>query len=202
MRLDADYTREFLARVDSRLDTLEHNRNRIIKGWDRVAEIKALSGQVYKDQSNSIWYQMDAGGAIYHFGRNPRFPKIESFWQSKKRGQKDTPVFKLVSPDGTGGSSETILRNVFYQSDVVVQVNKFINVGYLIVTDYWLQGSYNFSETIDAGFSSHNMRDILPHEKYPYPNVYINPSDRFSPLSARVFPEKMIGEGNLLAKQI
>ena len=52
-----------------------------------------------------------AGAAIYHFGHHPRSPMIEAIWQDRVRGQNDTPVFKLINPDNTGGSNEVILGN-------------------------------------------------------------------------------------------
>jgi hypothetical protein len=78
---------------------------------DSVGTKSALSGEVYKDESRRMWYQMSAGSTIYHFGQHPRSAMIEAIWQDKIRGQNDTPVFKLINPDNTGGSNEVILGN-------------------------------------------------------------------------------------------
>src|SRR5260221_4684375 len=72
---------------------------------DSIAIRRALAGQVYLDDQNRPWYQMAAGATIYHYGREPFVPTLEAIWVTIK-GQGRTPVFKLISPDGTGGSFE------------------------------------------------------------------------------------------------
>ena len=62
---------------------------------------------MYKDESNHTWFQMSSGATIYHWGRDPVVPAVEALWQLGK--QAVVPIFKLVSPDQTGGSSETII---------------------------------------------------------------------------------------------
>jgi hypothetical protein len=78
---------------------------------DIAAEAFSLSGNVYEDEFRRIWFQMGAGATIYHFGRDPKVPIAEAMWQAVKGGQKSVPVFKLVSPDDTGGSRECIIKS-------------------------------------------------------------------------------------------
>lgn len=193
MRLDASSTKRRISRVDAGLGS-------------HPAEKYALTDDVYKDAQDWVWYQMNEGGTIYHWGSDPTSKYIESPWQEIKAwAGKPPPVFKLVAPDGTGGSRETIFRNM-HDLFVVVKKEVFLAyVGHLVITDPWLRGSYNYSETIKAGYSAHDMRDVNPHSKYSsIPNVYVNPPDPypFSPLSERVFPERVNNEPTPLAKQV
>src|SRR5437868_4697632 len=71
---------------------------------DEIGTRGALTDAVYKDESKRLWYQMAAGSTIYHFGKHRRSAAIEAVWQDTVRGQNDTPVFKLISPDNTDGS--------------------------------------------------------------------------------------------------
>lgn len=196
-RLNPERTKSLIKRVEYGLPVKAS-----MKGY--VAEKFALSNDVYKDAGGWVWYQMNEGGTIYHWGSQPGVTApIESIYQEvKEKVGIPAPVFKLVTPDGTGGSRETILRNPNKWFTVVRQINFLAYVGHLVVTDYVNQGSYNYSETVKAGYSAHVMRDVDPHNKYPYPNVYINPADRFSSLSTRVFPEKANGDNTLLAQQV
>lgn len=65
----------------------------------------AFSGDVYRDQTGRHWIEQSQAGSRYH-----------SKEQRGLLGAALTPhsmtgVFKLCSPDGTGGSSETALHN-------------------------------------------------------------------------------------------
>ena len=132
--------------------------------------------------------------------------RFEAFYQSKLRGQAITPTFKLVSPDGTGGSMETIIRNPQNQKfplDVPVfrnvkigrkaigDVNRSEPVKHLNVGNYEHKGSYNYSEAVDAGYAAHVKRDVQPHtrsERWWKGEVYLEPANPFSALSVRLFP--------------
>lgn len=238
-RYDADFSREFLARVQEGLNALDRAKKTKwlkkhplfgslpeikkmpepppgtpdLSTGDDIGETLALSDYVYKDQANHIWYQMSPGGTIYHWGKDPIVPAVEAFGQLGQ--QAVIPIFKLVSPDGTGGSSETIIRNLQNQHLKMMgfsfkagrlsigEVNRLEHVAHLIVTDPWHQGSYNYSETVDVGLAAHETRDVKPHAKYPYSGVYVNPPNRFLPLASRRFPEKGAdNERNPLAKQV
>jgi hypothetical protein len=83
---------------------------------DEIGTIKALSGAVYEDAlGRSIWFQMSPGGAIYHFGEKIRWPTLRSI-EATLDGQERAPVFKLVCPDGTGGSREVCIKNPIRRS--------------------------------------------------------------------------------------
>lgn len=196
MRLDAARSKRLITRIEYGLPT-----KTTMSGY--FAEKYALSNDVYKDAGNWVWYQMNEGGTIYHWGSDPWWAPGESVFQEvKEKLGIPVPIFKLIAPDGTGGSRETILRNPYRIFTAVKKENFLAYVGHLVVTNYWHQGSYNYAETVKAGFSAHKRLDVSPHEKYPYPSVYVNPPDRFSTLSQRIFPEKAPNETNLLAKQI
>jgi hypothetical protein len=156
-----------------------------------IKEEWALSGPVYKDDESWIWYQMTEGGGIYHWGSNPRIPDIEAPWQEFKAWLgKPAPIFKLIAPDGTGGSRETIFRNPYNMFTVVKKVHFWALVAHLTVFHEWHGGSYNYSETVAAGSEAHELRDVIPHDYNQFSGVYINPPDRRSLLSARVFPAR------------
>ena len=172
---------------------------------DQLGTTGALAGVVYKDECSRLWYQMAAGSTIYHFGRHPRVPIVEAVWQDKIRGQDDTPVFKLVSPDNTGGSLEVLLwndgvdANGFNKgSETLGKPGEKWNVRKIIVTEPRHQGSYNFAETVHLGLAAHEMRDVRTHVDQEA--FYVNPQDRFSPLAARRFPARD-PQGQSLATQ-
>ena len=238
-RLDGDTSREMLHQVNRNLSKMVRERNiAALKAHpvfrnlpevrslpdpppgtkpyamtDDIGETFALSDYVYKDEHKRIWFQMSPGATIYHWGREPIAPAVEAFLQVG--AQATVPVFKLVSPDGTGGSRETIIKNppvrrlklpmgqsIPAGTLAIGEVNKPQYVAHLIVVDAWHQGSYNYSETVEVGLRAHELRDVKTHKKYPYPGVYVNPENRFSALEARRFPEKGdTNERNPLANQ-
>ena len=155
----------------------------------------ALQGPVYKDDENWIWYQMSEGGGIYHWGAEPIIGEVEAPWvELKAWAGKPPPIFKLIAPDGTGGSRETILRNPHQMSAVVKKVHFWTLVAHLTVFDVWHGGSYNYSETSVAGTPGHDLRDVDPHNYNRFSGVYVNPPDRRSPLSQRFFPKRAPGD--------
>ncbi len=174
---------------------------------DHLGEDLGLSGDVYKDSAGTIWYQMSPGGTIYHF-KDPTNELLEAALQTK-RGQWQTPVFKLISPDGTGGSCETVIKNAD-SAQVIGGVNRHKQVGGLIESDPWYQGSYNYSETVITGLAAHGDRDVMPHKALAdlskprhLRNVYVNPDRQYrhGPLSARRFPPND-NRGRYLASQV
>jgi hypothetical protein len=159
------------------------------KNWGTVDKIKgvvALSGDVYKDESNKTWYQMSPGATIYHWGGEPTWAIVDAYSSNYVRKQDGIPIFKLVSPDGTGGSLETVIRN--NGKFTIGAVNRPEPVAGLIVETYRHQGSYNYSETVEVGLSAHEIHDVEPHKKYP--TYYLNPLNRFSALRSRQFPAR------------
>lgn len=155
---------------------------------------------------------MDPGGAIYHYGEKPWWPGGESVWVSTFKGQKQVPVFKLVSPDGTGGSRECCITNPFdepFQMGKIVvpnkgkanigAVNEEVKVADRMVKDPVKQGSYNYAETVDQGLAAHNRYDV--DTDLMTPTFFVDPPDRFSQLLFRRFPEND-GQGKPLADQV
>jgi hypothetical protein len=182
---------------------------------DTMGTRHALSGDVYIDELRQIWFQMDPGGAIYHYGEKPWWPGGESVWVSKFQGQKQVPVFKLVSPDHTGGSRECCITN---PTEETVQVGKIVvklgrsNIGAVnqevdvsgrvLTSDKHPvhQGSYNYAETVDQGLTMHNRFDV--DTDLMLPTFFADPPDPFSQLLFRRFPEKKAGESTPLADQV
>ena len=161
---------------------------------ESIAQERALSGDVYLDNLNRPWFQMAAGSTIYHWGDHPDQPTSEAAYQDIIKGQDDTPVFKLISPDDTGGSNEVIIFNAEIKdtpydnrSSVIGNVNIAIIVRAAIEQDPLLQGSYNYAETTTMGLAEHEKRDVRPHVHNSF--FYVNPTDPFSALAARAFPE-------------
>ncbi len=104
-RFSADIGHEYLALIHSGLGKLG-SRSDI----NEIVEKQALSGDVYRDEFGHTWYQMSPGATIYHWGKDPTWAApLEAVMQTG--GQALLPVFKLVAPDGTGGSRETIIKN-------------------------------------------------------------------------------------------
>ncbi len=189
--------------------------------WDDLGESFALSGHVYEDNFGYIWYQMSPGGTIYHWGKDPgKYTAwAEALAQSPTRGQRFIRVFKLVSPDGTGGSRECCIKNDLNSQTLKLPglpevrtgaayigrtVNESVNVQELklVETDPHYQGSYNYSETVETGLAAHEMRDVEPHKKMGgnY-SLYMDPSDRYSLLASRYFPA-LDPQGKPLADQV
>jgi hypothetical protein len=175
-------------------------------GSSEIGTIKALSGAVYEDAlGRSIWFQMSPGGAIYHFGKKIRSKTLRSI-EATLDGQEQAPVFKLVCPDGTGGSREVCIKNPFDVRKVTARVagalhttmvghatigavNEVVNVANRIVKDSVSQGSYNYAETVEKGLPAHDRLDV---DTYPMqPGYYVEPPNlfQFAELYMRRFPE-------------
>jgi hypothetical protein len=159
---------------------------------ESIAVKNALSGDVYFDDGNRVWYQMAAGSTIYHWGDHPSSPALEAAYQDTIMGQNDTPVFKLVSPDDAGGSSEVIIFNQIVsdgpynnRGTSIGNVNQRTAVMSITETDSELQGSYNYSETTRVGLAAHDLRDVKPHVTGHF--FYVNPPNQYAPLERRTF---------------
>jgi hypothetical protein len=193
-RYAKDFADVFLANI------IDHNR-----ATGGLKERAALTEYVYRDEHKRLWYQMNSGSTIYHYGisrgsvtsENVKLMNetIEGIDASYKQGW--VPVFKLMSLDGTGGSMETIIHNPI---DVKVrdffsgprrlnigEVNKPEGVTNRIVTEPWYQGSYNYSETVEVGFAAHQRHDVKPDNLNP--TALVNPPNRHMPLALRRFPK-------------
>ena len=155
----------------------------------------ALEGMfVYEDRSGRLWYQMVPVSSIYHYdGEVDTAKKIKGFLMP----QVHTPVFKLVSPDGSGGSREVCIHNwqlnrenwnpLTRGAKGIGKTDQWVNIRTKVVIDPVYAGSYNYSETIEMGSSNHEHRDVKPHKVSP--SFYVNPS-MFSQINSRRFPEK------------
>lgn len=161
----------------------------------------ALTGDVYQDEEIAVWYQMGAGGTIYHWGKDVKYETPEAI-NTQIRGQDNIPIFKLVCPDGTGGSKETIITNRMFPvpsaiknsyerrgSSRIGATDQQVLVVDRVVRKMKYQGSYNFAETAVAGLDEHKKYDVETHKKDP---IYLDPPDRFQPLSKRIFTEFVI----------
>ncbi len=153
---------------------------------DRIAINRALHGAVYKDETNRLWYQMSAGSTIYHYRGAPFIAPVDAVVVNSIKGQNDTPVFKMIGLDGTGGSTEVIIKN--RGSDTLVPAGVTIHVRNLVETNEVYQGSYNFSETTQLGLAAHERRDVKPHVGAW--DFYVNPANRYWTLEQRTFPER------------
>lgn len=170
----------------------EHHTYR--KGLARFA----LSDDVYKDEANRVWFQMSTGATVYHY---PGEVNLRKKAKAVVLPQRLIPIFKLVSPDGTGGSLEVILNNPkgwVFRDSTVVPVLHWRKVSSRIVTDEKYTGSYNFSETITSGLPAHELRDVQPHSFEA--GFYLYPPEGTT-LRQRRFPERD-RRGAIIADQV
>lgn len=183
----------------------------------QIGTALALSGDVYEDElGRSIWFQMTPGGGIYHFGEKIRSPNLRAIGATHA-GQELAPVFKLVCPDGTGGSRECCIKNPFDVArtiktkidgefttmmghSTIGALNEVVNVANRIVKDSVSQGSYNYAETTVKGLPAHQRLDVITDPMQQ--GYYVEPPNLFqlSELYMRRFPEND-GEGKPLANQ-
>lgn len=171
---------------------------------DFIPTRDALSGDVYLDDHGWLWYQMSPGATIYHWGGKVRWKSGEAAYTQIVTGQKGVPIFKLIRMDGSGGSCELILLNYGAGnpgggSEHLGKINAVEDIYKRTYRDPIKQGSYNFSEATQVGFSEHDLRDVRTHRHAA--NFYVNPPDMHSDLKLRKFPLKD-KQGNLLATQV
>lgn len=148
-----------------------------------------LTLDIYKDENDRYWHEMSTVGTIYHYkGKVNWWKKGRAFFNS----QLFIPVFKLISPDGTGGSCEICINNwqrgVFSRgSRKIGATGQWVNVRTKHVEDPRYQASYNYSETILNGLGAHEFRDVDPHVAMQLP--YQDPPS-FQKIESRRFPAK------------
>lgn len=150
-----------------------------------IATRYALSEDVYLDNHGWIWFQMSAGATIYHWGDPVKHPSAEAAYATAI-GQEDIPIFKLIRMDGSGGSCEVVIANDKGQKRIGKE-NETTRIYEKINHDKILQGSYNYSETSQVGYSAHEKHDVKTHDKGDS-NFYSNPLDMHTDLSTRRFP--------------
>jgi hypothetical protein len=167
-------------------------------GGSGIGKAVGLSGDVYEDEFGRCWYEMHAGGTVCRYEGDPGLKGVKASAQ----GQKHVPIFKLISPDNTGGSVEMCLHNwqvhgpaIDAQSPFALATSgtstigngEWVSIKGKVVANSEYRGSYNYSETAIVGFSAHKLRDIVPHEVVP--DSYVNPP-LHSSMSSRRFPLK------------
>lgn len=160
--------------------TIKGKRNTVLPG----AHDFALSGDVYVDEAERVWFEMSTAGTVYHYpGKVDAGKKVDAFLSS----QATIPVFKLISPDGTGGSSEVCVHNPQVNKLYVPMLGRTIAYGEKriggegvptiivtrAVTDEVYRGSYNYAETVIKGLEEHEYRDVKPHRETK--GFYVNP---------------------------
>ncbi len=153
---------------------------------------------------DATWFLMHWASTPYHTGNGKAslWKKISTY----TRGQPNT-VFKLISPDGTGGSLELILKNPprsrseQIASGLGTGFGRYgsLGAGRTRPDRTWgeffrpnvdlnsiTRGSYNYAETMIRGLDEHERMDVKPHEASP--SFYLNPPAH-SGLSDRAFPK-------------
>lgn len=156
----------------------------------------ALSGDVYVDEHGRYWFEMSTVATVHHTPGKVTKRKMAKYFLSS---QATVPVFKLISPDGTGGSMEVCVKNpqnrelgslngiaIRAGSKTIGKTGEMVSVRSRLETDEVLRGSYNYAETVVSGFNAHTRMDVNPH--IARRGFYINPP-LFSPLSGRRFQE-------------
>jgi hypothetical protein len=108
-----------------------------------------------------------------------------------------SPVFKLVSPDDTGGSLEVIIKSklvtrtlsnglrVMTRQEMIGPEGSPTSIVNEVEPDRVYRGSYNYAETAVSGFALHEYCDVLPHSERK--DFYVNP-DEALPFESRRFP--------------
>jgi hypothetical protein len=188
-------TPHWLMRYDNQREWSAYHRNLVNRGFHAW---HALHGAVYKDKQNAEWLQMATAASVYHYpGKVNASKKVGAYIKP----QLLMPVFKLVSPDGTGGSREVILNNprdLIFRDSTVVGSLRWKYVRNRVMLNELYAGSYNYAETITRGYHAHVKADVDTHREWP--GFYINP-DPDSALKDRHFPERD-SRGALLYQQV
>lgn len=176
-------TLRLLPPLDGLLRTSEHRRAFALLPASIQQVVFALNGDVYLDEHDTPWFNMIKTGTVYHFPGKVDAVKIAAA-MLREIGRLPMPVFKLVSPDGTGGSMEVCLYNSG-RAGVIGAVGKDVNVSHLLVRDEVYRGSYNYAETVERGLMEHDYADIKPHQEHK--GFYLNP-ETYSAVGSRRFP--------------
>jgi hypothetical protein len=150
----------------------------------------ALNGDVYVDGDGRPWFEMDKMGAVYHYRTvGPQSPEFKAAVASQTPYAK-MPVFKLISPDGTGGSLELCVHNVNHTS-TIGNVGVKVEIGSWVVKQQVYRGSYNYAETVVRGLPEHEYMDVKSHKEWG--DFYVNPP-LDSKIGRRRFPASARGK--------
>jgi hypothetical protein len=170
---------------------------------ERIPTEGALSGAVYESVgSRHLWYQMAPGGGIYHTGRKVYIATLDAVI-AEIAGQSKSSIFKLVCPDGTGGSREVIIKN--QGQETIGAANEVVDVDHRVVRHSVAQGSYNYAETIKRGYAAHVRLDVRTDPMRE--GYYVLPPGQWNLTDALIMPPSHIHfppndpEGKSLAAQ-
>lgn len=131
------------------------------------------------------WIEYSQSGTRYHSREQL------DILLSALRTHKATGAFKMCWPDGTGGSCETVLINWGQDASDKRRKRSAGEVGQIISTDQSRQrlnkytGSYNYADTMVAGFDEHDWFDIVPDTKFGTKYV----KSRYDRLKQRIFKQ-------------
>jgi hypothetical protein len=146
-----------------------------------------FSGDVYVDEVGRYWFEMSTAGTIYHYEGEVSDALWYKKWEAFVSRQKSIPVFKLISPDRTGGSLELCVHNwtSLGGKSQIGPEGKWVNIKTRVVINEVYKGSYNYSETGLMGFDEHNFRDVEPHSEEA--GFYADPRPSTETLANRRF---------------
>jgi hypothetical protein len=173
------------------------------KGYRKFITPFSLTGDAYLDPDGLMWYQMSTTATPYHYpGEVTTAKKIDA----ATKLQAFIPIFKLISPDDTGGSLELIVHNwrsrylpgtnMEWGENTLGKANEWTDITYRTEFTRAYEGSYNFAETVMRGYGEHKHRDVEPHEKYG--GFYVTPVHPWTKIGDRRFPaqaHQVMGRG-------
>jgi len=129
------------------------------------------SGDVYKEPFHDplgsgggwrYWIEMSQAGSQFH--SKEQYGVVSSALLT----HHFTGNFKLISADGTGGSSETCLHN-WQTSDFLrigkrskADIGEWVNAYTQKIIQSKYRGSYNFADTMISGYDDHERLDMDP----------------------------------------
>lgn len=164
---------------------------------------------VYKDEAGRGWFQTPPAGTIFHSYGEPGYGKMA---RNTIGGQSVTETFKLLRFDGTGGSSELILRNTAAWlahnnkgnvisrmidrnahgggRDFAGKTGEIVRTQGMSIVDERYAASYNFGDFYCASDATHKRFDVKTHsiQRGFYLNV-----NQYTPLAHRFFPKNWKG---------
>jgi hypothetical protein len=118
-------TLKLLPPLDGHVRTHEHRGAfALLPGYAQDL-VFALNGDVYVDEHGTPWFNMIKPGTVYHFPGKVDATKIAA-GMMKEILKVPMPIFKLISPDGTGGSMEVCLHNVKW-ANTICGVGEVVN---------------------------------------------------------------------------
>jgi hypothetical protein len=125
---------------------------------------------------------MSTIAGVYHSPGEVDTAKILSGFFALQKNHR----FKLIHPDGTGGSHELILRNTRGESEIGKEGEtvSIVSEDPDILPTH--KGSYNYSDSGVLNRGEHEFRDVSPHCEHA--GFYVNPEPLTLPIEVRRFP--------------